>query len=101
MKKCICALVGALVVFNVSPLHGATWHERQPSTAEPNLPPGIIHEAHCKTLAPGVYDCGNHKNKGAHQNKRSGRWKIVVRPTDKVTITAQSKAERELANPSN
>lgn len=68
--------------------------KREKRTKQPHLP-GIIHTAPCKELAPGVYDCGSHKNPGRKQDKRSGRWKITVRPTDDITITAKSKSERE------
>lgn len=67
-------------------------HERK--KVQPNLP-GIIHSAPCVELAPGVYDCGNHKNPNRQKVPKSGRWKITVRPIDDITITARSKAERE------
>lgn len=70
-------------------------YKREKQYKEPNLPPSIVHSAPCKELAPGVYDCGNRANKNRHEDKKSGRWKITFRPTDDVTITAKSKAERE------
>ncbi len=69
-------------------------YQRVKRHKEPNLP-GIIHSAPCVQVAPGVYDCGDHKNHNRKKVPKSGRWKITVRPTDDITITAKSKAERE------
>lgn len=84
----MCIMTATVVAFPASA------YKRESTKRTPKLP-GIIHAGSCTELAPGVYDCGNKKNEHRVQNKKTGRWKIVYRPTADVAITAQSKAEHE------
>ena len=92
MKTLVAAMAGLLcAVMCVGASHA---YKRVKRHKEPHLP-GIIRSAACIQVAPGVYDCGDHKNHNRKKVPKSGRWKITVRPTDDITITAKSKAERE------
>lgn len=92
MKTLALFLACAVTMGVLAPVSHAWKRERRHK--KPHLP-GIIHSAPCRELAPGVYDCGQHKNHARREHKRTGRWKVTVRPTDDITITAKSKAERE------
>ena len=91
MRSITWAIIASSLVIAAS--NAYAWKQER-RHKNPNLP-GIIHSAPCKELAPGVYDCGQHKNQARREHKRTGRWKVTVRPTEDITVTAKSKAERE------
>ena len=92
VRLALAFMVGIAAIAVAIPTHA---YKREKQYKEPNLPPGIVHSAPCKQLAPGVYDCGNRRNHNRSVNKKTGRWKVTIKPTDDIVITAKSKAERE------